>query len=56
MHLEHLQPLQKNENQPPGMYLASYWLAKDIHNYGQNYSDLKSNNRSKTTIQKNPFY
>ena len=38
------------------MYLATYWLAKDIHNYGQNYSYLKNNNRSKTINQKNPFY
>ena len=38
------------------MYLATYWLAKDIHNYGQNCSYLKNNNRSKTINQKNPFY
>ena len=55
MRLKHLQNLQKSENQPPWMFLATYWLAKDIHNYGLNYSYLKRNYRSKTTNQKNPF-
>ena len=41
MRLKHLQTLEKNENQPPWMFLATYWLAKGIYNYGPNYSYLK---------------
>ena len=55
MWLKHLQTLQKNENQPPWMYLATYCFAKDMHNYGQNYPYIKNNNSSETITQKNHF-
>ena len=38
------------------MYIATYWLAKDIYNYSKEYNYLKNNNRVKTANQEAPFY
>lgn len=37
------------------MYLATYWLAKDIYNYSKDFHYLKNNNRTKTTNKDAPF-
>ena len=56
MRIKHLLSLKQNQKQPPWTYIATYWLVKDIYNYGQEYHYLKKNNRARTTHQKNPFY
>ena len=37
LRLKHLLSLKHNENQLPWTYFATYWLAKDIYNFGPNY-------------------
>ena len=56
MRLKHLLNLKQNEQQPLWMYIATYWLAKDIRDYSKYYNYLKNNNRVKTTNQKAPCY
>ena len=56
MRIKHLLNLKQNEKQSPWMYIATYWLAKDIYNYGKEHNYLKNNNRAKTTYQKTPFH
>ena len=56
MRIKHWLSLKQNEKQPSWTYIAAYWLAKDIYNYGREYYYLKQNNRTKTTHQKTPFY
>ena len=57
MRLKHLLNLkQQQEKQPSWMYLATYWLAKDIYNYSKEFHYLRNNNRAKTTNKEAPFY
>ena len=49
MRIKHLLSLKQNEEQPSWTYRATYWLAKDICNYGKEFHSLKQNNRAKTT-------
>ena len=56
MRLKHLLNLKQHPKQPPWMYLATYWLAKDIYNYSKEFHNLRNNNRAKTTNKESPFY
>ena len=56
MTLKHLLNLKQNEKQPSWMYIATYWLGRDIYNYSKDYHYLKNNNRVKTANQKTLFY
>ena len=56
MRLKHLLNLKQHPKQPPWMYLATYWLAKDIYNYNKEFHYLRNNNRAKTTNKEAPFY
>ena len=56
MGLKHLLNLKQQEKQPPWMYSATYWLAKDIYNYSKEFHYLRNNNRAKTTNKGAPFY
>lgn len=56
MSLKDLLNFKKSEKELPWMYLATYWLAKDIYNYSKDFQDLENNNRAKTTNKEAPFY
>ena len=55
MRIKHLLTLKQKEHKPPWMYIAIYWLAKEIYNYNKDYHHLKKNNILKS-IQTVPFY
>ena len=55
MRIKHLLTLKQKEQKPPWMYIAIYWLAKEIYNYNKDYYPLKKNNILKST-QTVPFY
>ena len=56
MQTKHLLNLKYKKIQPPWTHLATYWLAKDIYKFGNEYNNLKSNSKVKTINQKTPFY
>ena len=56
MSLKDLLNFKKSEKELPLMYLATYWLAKDIYNYSKDFQYLENNNRAKTTNKEAPFY
>ena len=55
MRIRHLLTLKQQENQPPWMHIAVYWLGKNIYNYNKDYYHLKSKTTLKTT-KTAPFY
>ena len=53
--MKHLLTLKQQQNQPPWMGIAIYWVGKDIYNCNKHFHHLKNNNIIKNN-KIPPFY